>query len=82
MGEVTDEPWVLFPAYAGVILDVVDLYMQACAFPRICGGDPRVRWHRNRKTMLFPAYAGVIPIMTFKEVNAISFPRICGGDPT
>ena len=31
----------LFPAYAGVILDVTTFYDEQVTFPRIRGGDPR-----------------------------------------
>ncbi len=32
----------LFPAYAGVILTSVAINTEITAFPRVCGGDPKV----------------------------------------
>ena len=37
---LTDDGY-LFPAYAGVILDEVDLVKTIVTFPRVCGGDPQ-----------------------------------------
>ena len=51
---------MLFPAYAGVILNAVRPQTIFLTFPRIRGGDPRLHHRSLVFPVLFPAYAGVI----------------------
>ena len=72
---------MLFPAYAGVILEEIFGGGSNGAFPRIRGGDPKALCLGRFGGILFPAYAGVIPTNTVEDGFAYTFPRIRGGDP-
>ncbi len=50
----------LFPAHAGVILDLASVRDALYAFPRTRGGDPWGRVMDGHPVILFPAHAGVI----------------------
>ena len=71
----------LFPAYAGVILNLEYLAEMRVTFPRIRGGDPFKKAEQRGATLLFPAYAGVIRNGERWESISKTFPRIRGGDP-
>ena len=71
----------LFPAYAGVILEISAIFTPPFSFPRIRGGDPTRLGTHCPLPGLFPAYAGVIPIVLSFLLEPNPFPRIRGGDP-
>ena len=71
----------LFPACAGVILEVILRGCPKLAFPRMCGGDPRAPRAGHYPQRLFPACAGVILFKIRPSRFPAAFPRMCGGDP-
>ena len=71
----------VFPVYAGVILQDIDVEKELNGVPRVCGGDPLYSYSLCRHHLVFPVYAGVIPILGVVSVPKDGVPRVCGGDP-
>jgi len=74
----------VFPAYAGVILQIAEDDREGNSVPRIRGGDPRLIINSKPSPdfyWVFPAYAGVIPPTSQRYRERLSVPRIRGGDP-
>ena len=71
----------LFPAHAGVILELLPNSGHTLTFPRTRGGDPIEILPIGETEMLFPAHAGVIPRRAQMGKDRITFPRTRGGDP-
>ena len=73
--------FTVFPASAGVILNMSMLKKLLICFPRIRGGDPSLPVIIDELQLVFPASAGVILNRRNREKQHRSFPRIRGGDP-
>ena len=71
----------MFPARAGVILDLEWLCNLLWYVPRASGGDPREELKGDKGTTMFPARAGVILGGKKWKKTDIYVPRASGGDP-
>ena len=71
----------MFPARAGVILDLEWLCNLLWYVPRASGGDPREELKGDKGTTMFPARAGVIPDQYGGSGTHTDVPRASGGDP-
>ena len=71
----------MLPAYAGMILPLLERRRQARRAPRVCGDDPLRRRSGRSLRPVLPAYAGMILFGDDLRVYLVRAPRVCGDDP-
>ena len=70
----------IFPADAGVNLNMANKLTPVDDIPRGCGGEPTMTTKPYNK--IFPADAGVNLGIPSSVLTPINIPRGCGGEPT
>ena len=72
---------VVFPAYAGMSLTLMQSVALAGGFPRLRGDEPRRRETDRRRPNVFPAYAGMSLRRGRRRASVLRFPRLRGDEP-
>ena len=71
----------VLPAYAGMILLLIEVKDEDTSAPRIRGDDPSTASENDSIPLVLPAYAGMILLLIEVKDEDTSAPRIRGDDP-
>ena len=77
----SSNPKRICPAYAGMILFCVIMFILCIYLSRVCGDDPDVKCLKAGIEKICPAYAGMILNLRLIKLIPSYLSRVCGDDP-